>query len=73
MFEKNFEKKYFEKATQAFTKAINDLDGIVNEADLELSDLADRMGKLESDAKNIRSTRNRVAKTQDKLKEIFGE
>lgn len=70
MFETNFEKK-FERATEAFTKAIEDLDNIVDAADLELKDLADKIFRLEHAAGNIRNTRTKVSKVQDKLKSIF--
>lgn len=70
MFEKNFEKKV-ESIGKAFTKAINDYDMLVEEADVELKIKEAEIDKLQREADQVVQAKVKAASISNKLKEIF--
>jgi len=72
MFDKNFEKK-FNRATEAFTKAISDLDIIAQESMGYVDVLNEQVEELTHKIDKTLDTHNKVTKVTAKLKEIFGE
>lgn len=71
-FEKNFEEKVNDIG-KAFTKAIDDYNKVIEEADVEVASLQAEIASLQKDVESATTAQAKAIKISSKLKEIFGE